>query len=264
MLSLEDDVEVVGQAQDGREALALARETRPDVVVLDVDMPLMGGQAALRRLLVVPSPPRVVIVTVFADPALVRELLAHGASAYLSKNAPMRDLVSTVRAVARTAPSQHGPHRDNVIVSLPREMLGGWPGTPRPPSGLSSREAEVFCTLPRARATGRLARPSTSPRRPSSATSPTSTKSWASVPGERRRAGPWLRVGSPRRTWPENSRKAARVNEAGVAFLSLGHNAQTGPTPQRIARCLSPFANRAITVSLASAPFELGEKATGC
>ena len=155
MLSLEDDIEVVGQAQDGRKALALARETHPHVVVLDVDMPLMGGQDALRRLLVLPSPPRVVIVTEFADPALVRELLAHGASAYLFKNAPMRDLVSTVPAVARTTPSQHVPHRDNVIVSLPRETLGGWPGMSRPPSGLSSREAEVLLHAAKGKATGR-------------------------------------------------------------------------------------------------------------
>jgi len=109
----------------------------------------------MRRLLVLPSPPRVVIVTVFADPALVGELLAHGASAYLSKNALMRDLVSTVPAVVRTTPSQRGPHRDNVIVSLPRETLGGWPGMFRPPSGLSSREAGGLLHAAKGKATGR-------------------------------------------------------------------------------------------------------------
>ena len=109
----------------------------------------------MRRLLVLPSPPRAVIVAVFADPALVGELLAHGPSAYLSKNALMRDLVSTVPAVVRTTPSQRGPHRDNVIVSLPRETLGGWPGMFRPPSGLSSREAEGLLHAAKGKATGR-------------------------------------------------------------------------------------------------------------
>ncbi|MGH3148030.1 MAG: response regulator, partial [Rubrobacter sp.] len=112
MLSTDPGIEVVGEAANGREAVAVAGRTRPDVVILDVEMPLMGGQAALRRLLALASPPRVVIVTVFADEAHVRELLGLGASAYLSKNAPMRDLISTVRSVAL------GRDESNVILSL--------------------------------------------------------------------------------------------------------------------------------------------------
>jgi DNA-binding NarL/FixJ family response regulator len=63
-------------------------------------MPVMSGQVALRKLLALWPPPKVVIVTVFADESHVRELLALGASAYLSKNASMRNLISTVRSVA--------------------------------------------------------------------------------------------------------------------------------------------------------------------
>ena len=140
MLSTDTGIEVVGQAANGREALALARETSPDVVVLDMEMPLMGGQAALGKLLALPDPPRVVVATVFADPRLVRELLAHGASAFLSKNAPMRKLISTVRAVAQ----KEAPHRDNVILSVPRETLGEWSERAHPAGGLSGREAEVL------------------------------------------------------------------------------------------------------------------------
>ena len=137
MLSLNDDVEVVGQAGDGREAVALARETAPDVVILDVEMPLMGGQAALKRLLDFPSPPKVVVVTVFADRRLVRELLGLGASAFLAKSASSEDLISTVRSVAR-APRGEG---DNVIVSVPREDYDAEAPAESP---LSPREAEVL------------------------------------------------------------------------------------------------------------------------
>ena len=135
MLSLNEDIEVVAQAGDGREAVALARETRPDVVILDVEMPVMGAQAALKRFLEFPKPPKVIVVTVFADPRLVRELLGLGASAFLAKSASSRDLISTVRSVVRNQTS------DSVIISVPRTELG----KEAPPEGpLSPREVEVL------------------------------------------------------------------------------------------------------------------------
>ena len=137
MLSLHDDVEVVGQAGDGREAVELAREATPDVVILDVEMPVMGGQAELKRLLDFPSPPKVVVVTVFADRRLVRELLGLGASAFLAKSASSEDLVATVRSVAR-APRGEG---DNVIVSVPREDYDAEASAESP---LSPREVEIL------------------------------------------------------------------------------------------------------------------------
>jgi DNA-binding NarL/FixJ family response regulator len=137
MLSLNDDVKVVGQAGDGREAVALARETRPDVVILDVEMPVMGAQAALKRLQELGSPPKVIIVTVFADRRLVRELLGLGASAFLAKSTSSQDLISTVRSVARSRSGEE----DNVIVSVPRADFDA-----KDPAegGLSGRETEVL------------------------------------------------------------------------------------------------------------------------
>ena len=138
MLSLNDDVEVVAQAGDGREAVELAKKTAPDVVILDVEMPVMGAQAAIAHLLRLSPKPKVVIVTVFADRRLVRELLGLGASAFLSKGASSQDLISTVRSVARSAPNANA---DNVIVSVPREDYDAdVPGESR----LSSREVEVL------------------------------------------------------------------------------------------------------------------------
>ena len=118
MLSSDPGIEVVAQAADGREAVNLARKEKPDVVVLDVEMPVMGGQVALRKLLALWPPPQVVIVTVFADESHVRELLALGASAYLSKNASMGDLISTVRSVAPG--DREGQNEDDVILFVPR------------------------------------------------------------------------------------------------------------------------------------------------
>lgn len=137
MLSADAGMVVVGEAENGREAVALAERTRPDVVILDVEMPVMGAQTALKRMLDLSPPPKVVIVTVFADSRLVQELLALGASAYLSKGASMRTLLDTVRSIAR------GGDEENVIVSVPRETLHrtemGDPG-----DGLTSREREVL------------------------------------------------------------------------------------------------------------------------
>ena len=142
MLSLHDDVVVVAQARDGREAVALAREAAPDVAILDVEMPVMGAQAALKKLLEFPSPPKVIIVTVFADRRLVRELLGLGASAFLSKSSSSQDLISTVRSVVQ-APHTEG---DNVTVTVPRaDFDAEGPAE----SELSRREAEVLLMVAR-------------------------------------------------------------------------------------------------------------------
>lgn len=137
MLSLNEDIEVVGQAGDGREAVELAKETGPDVVILDVEMPVMGAQATLKRLLELSPPPKVVIVTVFADQRLVRELLGLGASAFLTKNASSQDLIAMVRSVAHASPGDP----DNVIVAMPREDFGA----KEPVEGdLSRRELQIL------------------------------------------------------------------------------------------------------------------------
>jgi DNA-binding NarL/FixJ family response regulator len=101
MLSIDGGIEVVGEAENGREALALVREVRPDVVVLDLTMPLMGGQEAARLILGGASPPPgVVILTMHANPRLRRELLGSGASAFLAKSASLAEIVAAVKGVS--------------------------------------------------------------------------------------------------------------------------------------------------------------------
>ncbi|HEV7516440.1 MAG TPA: response regulator transcription factor [Thermoanaerobaculia bacterium] len=99
LLGLEPDIEVVGRARDGREALDLALATRPDVVLTDIEMPRMTGlelAAELRRL---GSPARIVILTTFARSGYLRRALDSGAAGYLLKDSPSEKLADAVRRV---------------------------------------------------------------------------------------------------------------------------------------------------------------------
>jgi DNA-binding NarL/FixJ family response regulator len=120
MLSTDAGIEVVGEAGNGQEAVTLARQMKPDVVVLDVEMPVMGAAEAMDAMLELSPRPRILIVTMFDSPRLVRELLARGARGYLVKSASLEDLLAAVRAAAK-GPS--GPRGENVILAIPREVL---------------------------------------------------------------------------------------------------------------------------------------------
>ncbi len=120
MLATGGDIEVVGEASNGRAALALAEKIRPDVVILDVEMPVMGAVEVMDRLLEVSPTPRVVILTMHDNPRLVREFLGRGASGYLSKSASIEGLLTAVRTAAE---SPLGPRHENVVLAVPREAL---------------------------------------------------------------------------------------------------------------------------------------------
>jgi DNA-binding NarL/FixJ family response regulator len=139
MLSTDADIEVVGEAENGKEAVSLAREIRPDVVILDVEMPVMGAAAAMKGLLGISPPPRVLIVTMYDNPRLVRELLAQGASGYLVKSASLEELISAVHTVAS---SPFGPGGQNVILAVPRGVLER--ADQHGEDGLSGRELEIL------------------------------------------------------------------------------------------------------------------------
>jgi DNA-binding NarL/FixJ family response regulator len=96
ILESEDDIIVTGEAADGRRAIDLTRQTRPDVVLLDIEMPVMTGLEALPSLLA----SRVIVLTTFERDEYVFEAIRLGASGFLLKNAPPEELVHAVRAVA--------------------------------------------------------------------------------------------------------------------------------------------------------------------
>jgi DNA-binding NarL/FixJ family response regulator len=100
ILDRQDDIEVVGEAADGNEGLAVCRRERPSVVCMDVRMPGMDGIAATRRLLRDPEPPRVLVLTTFDLDRSVYDALRAGAAGFLVKDAPPERLVEAVRAIA--------------------------------------------------------------------------------------------------------------------------------------------------------------------
>jgi DNA-binding NarL/FixJ family response regulator len=101
ILETEDDIEVVGEASDGEQAISVTRSVRPDVVLMDVQMPTMDGLEATGHIVRDTNiPSRIVILTTFERDDYVFEALRAGASGFLLKNAPSDELVHAVRVVA--------------------------------------------------------------------------------------------------------------------------------------------------------------------
>ena len=101
ILEAQDDIEVVGEAGDGREAIALARVHRPDVVLMDVRMPVLDGIEATRAVVAEHPDTRVLVLTTFDLDEYVYDALLAGASGFLLKDVGRDDLVAAVRVVAR-------------------------------------------------------------------------------------------------------------------------------------------------------------------
>jgi DNA-binding NarL/FixJ family response regulator len=95
------DLEVVGEAEDGRQAVAAARRDRPDVVLMDVRMPVLDGIGATREITEMPDPPRVLILTTFELDEYVFNAIQAGASGFLLKRTPPEQLVEGIRTIAR-------------------------------------------------------------------------------------------------------------------------------------------------------------------
>jgi DNA-binding NarL/FixJ family response regulator len=129
-------MEVVGSTPNGEEAVALVERTRPDVVLMQVQIPFERAKDILTRMRAVSPPPRVVIVTMFESPRYLRELMGLGASAYLIKSVSTQHLIGAIRAAI------FDPQGENVVVGMPRGMLE----EARNGSGgvLSARELEIL------------------------------------------------------------------------------------------------------------------------
>jgi DNA-binding NarL/FixJ family response regulator len=145
ILDAEEGLDVVGEAADGREAVALAERMKPDVVLMDIRMPEVDGIEATRKILAAAGdrPVRVLMLTTFDLNEYVYEALRAGASGFLLKDVPPEQLVAGIRIVAEgealLAPS--------ITKRLIQEFASTAPAPAEPPKGLdelTARELEVF------------------------------------------------------------------------------------------------------------------------
>ncbi|MBR7743364.1 response regulator transcription factor [Phycicoccus sp. BSK3Z-2] len=111
-----DDLEVVGEAADGTDAARLVTQTRPDVVLMDIRMPVRDGIAATGDVLALPDPPRVLVLTTFDADELVLRALRVGAHGFLLKDTPAARLVEAVRGVAAGEPTL-SPHATAALIA---------------------------------------------------------------------------------------------------------------------------------------------------
>jgi DNA-binding NarL/FixJ family response regulator len=100
MLELEDDIVVVGRAADGEEAVTLARSERPDIILLDVQMPILDGIEALRRIRAEDPDAKVIVLTTYRNEDYIFPSLRAGARGYLLKDSSREELATAIRAVA--------------------------------------------------------------------------------------------------------------------------------------------------------------------
>jgi len=142
LLQAEGDMEVIGEAENGRQAVVMARKTPPDVVVMDVAMPLLNGLEATRQILKSVPATKVLVLTSYGDDECVEQLMQSGATGYLLKQTAANDLLKAIREV----------HRGNAFFSPPiakrlrdqsREVFTSGQ-KPKKAGGLTSRETEVL------------------------------------------------------------------------------------------------------------------------
>jgi DNA-binding NarL/FixJ family response regulator len=131
MLEIEDDMVVVGRAADGEEAVIQARETKPDIILLDVQMPNVDGIEALRRIRADNPEARVIVLTTYRNEDYIFPSLEAGARGYLLKDASRTELAAAVRAVHR-GESLLDPQVQEAIDNAPRH------------DPLTARELEVL------------------------------------------------------------------------------------------------------------------------
>ena len=145
LVASQPDLEVVGEAGDGREALEVVRATSPDVVLMDIRMPVMDGLTATAEILTHPDAPRVVMLTTFDLDEAAARAIRQGASGFLLKDADPEFLLAAIRTV----------HAGSSVIaaSATRELFAHFAEAPKPVppqyTSLTEREREIFALTAR-------------------------------------------------------------------------------------------------------------------
>ncbi len=143
MLKLEPDLNVVGEAQDGREAITMALELKPDVIMMDIAMPKLNGLEATRQLVKLLPASRIIIISGNSDDASVKAAVDAGASGFLLKQDSAEQVCSAIRHV-----KQGGIHYSQAIakrfIHLNPQSLAKSGKRERKPTNLTAREREVL------------------------------------------------------------------------------------------------------------------------
>ncbi len=148
---------VVGEAGDGAAAVALAASEQPDVVLMDVRMPVMDGLEATRQITAVPGAPKVVILTTFDLDDYVYEALRAGASGFLLKDAPRGDLVAAVR-VAAAGDALLAPSVTRRLIEAFARRPASLTPSPSRLASLTPRERDILLLVARGRSNIEIAR----------------------------------------------------------------------------------------------------------
>jgi DNA-binding NarL/FixJ family response regulator len=154
MIGLQPDMEIVGEADNGRAAVELAQKLSPDIVLMDITMPELNGIDATQQIAVLDPPPKIIVLSLHSDQRHVADALKAGASGYLVKDSPLEELVLAIRAVFQGR------------VYLSPQIAGGVlhdyrrcvPGSASPDfATLSAREREVLQLIAEGKSTKTIA-----------------------------------------------------------------------------------------------------------
>jgi len=157
LLEAESDIEVVGEAQTGRQAVQLTKRLRPAVVVMDIAMPQLNGLEATQRILKAVPATRVLILSAHGDDGYLRQVVMLGAAGYLIKQTSADLLVRAIREVQK-GNTFYSPSIANRVRRLCLESPGGCKSPEKKKAALTSRELEVLQLIAEGKANKQIAR----------------------------------------------------------------------------------------------------------